>query len=337
MCSSGSSRCRCARAALEDQHSPAWSRRFPILHRERRTGLHHGLSVNRGSTPTCCATFIPRSPPGDGVRLRHHHGERTLLKRDPVLGRFDPAEYATEFIFVAARDGARVPVSIVYRKEVARNGTAPLLQYAYGAYGLSMDPYFSASRLSLLDRGFVFAIAHVRGQEMGRAGTTTGVAQQTHSFTDFIDVTTSSWRAALRTPARCSPWGQRRRNVDAAVANMSGDDYRAIVAQVPFVDVVTTMLDDSIPLTSNEYDEWAIRARRSITATCCPIRLRQRACAALSHAARDHGFVDSQVQYYEPPNGWRSSAHKRPTGICCAARRNGRGARRKIGTLRALP
>ena len=96
-------------------------------------------------------------------------GERELLKRDPVLGSFDPANYQTEFLFAPARDGKRIPVSLVYRKGFARNGTAPLLQYAYGAYGLSMDPYFSSARLSLLDRGFVYAIAHVRGGQETRA------------------------------------------------------------------------------------------------------------------------------------------------------------------------
>ena len=114
-----------------------------------------------------------------------------MLKRDPVMGDFDPGNYQSEFFFAAARDGKRIPVSLVYRKGFVRNGTAPLLQYAYGAYGLSMDPGFSSARLSLLDRGFVYAIAHVRGgQELGRAWYDDGrLLNKKNSFTDFIDVT----------------------------------------------------------------------------------------------------------------------------------------------------
>jgi len=117
--------------------------------------------------------------------------ERTLMKRDPVMGDFDPSNYQTEFLFVAARDGAQIPVSLVYRVGTALDGTAPLLQYAYGAYGLSLDPSFSSSRLCLLDRGFLYAIAHVRGgQEMGRAWYDAGrLMHKMNSFTDFIDVT----------------------------------------------------------------------------------------------------------------------------------------------------
>jgi oligopeptidase B len=242
-------------------------------------------------------------------------GERTLLKRDPVLGTFDPAHYATEFIFVPARDGAQVPVSIVYRKEVGRDATAPLLQYAYGAYGLSMDPYFSASRLSLLDRGFVFAIAHVRGgQEMGRAWYDDGrLLNKRHSFTDFIDVTHALVARGFAHPAKVFAMGGSAGGMlMAAVANMSGEAYRAIVAQVPFVDVVTTMLDDSIPLTSNEYDEWGDPGNA------------QHYRYMLSYSPYDNvrpqryptmlvttGLWDSQVQYYEPAK-WvaKLRAHK---------------------------
>ena len=242
--------------------------------------------------------------------------ERTLLKRDPVLGRFDPDDYRTEFLFVAAGDGKRVPVSIVYRKEFVRNGSAPLLQYAYGAYGLSMDPYFSASRLSLLDRGFVYAIAHVRGgQEMGRAWYDEGrLLNKKNSFTDFIDVTRAL--AALGYADRSKIFamgGSAGGLLVAAVANMSGEDYRAVIAQVPFVDVVTTMLDESIPLTSNEYDEWGD-----------PRDARQYEYM-LSYSPYDNvlrrpyptmlvttGLWDSQVQYYEPAK-WVAKLRSRKT------------------------
>jgi oligopeptidase B len=231
-------------------------------------------------------------------------GARTLLKRDPVIGRFDPLDYATEFVFVEARDGARVPVSIVYRKDSARDGTAPLLQYAYGAYGLSMDPYFSASRLSLLDRGFVFAIAHVRGgQEMGRAWYDDGrLLKKMHSFTDFIDVTRELVARRYAHPRKVFAMGGSAGGMlMAAVANMSGEAYRAIVAQVPFVDVVTTMLDDSIPLTSNEYDEWGdpknAEYYRYMLSYAPYDNVREQRYPTMLVTA---GLWDSQVQYYEP-------------------------------------
>jgi oligopeptidase B len=231
-------------------------------------------------------------------------GHRTLLKRDTVMGRFHPEDYRTEFLFVSASDGKQVPVSLVYRKEFERDGSAPLLQYAYGAYGLSTEPYFSASRLSLLDRGFVFAIAHVRGgQEMGRDWYDDGrLLKKRHSFSDFIDVTHALAARGYADPGKIFAMGGSAGGLlVAAVANMSGEEYRGIVAQVPFVDVVTTMLDDSIPLTSNEYDEWGDPCEAEYYHYM------------LSYAPYDNvrpgrypsmlvttGLWDSQVQYYEP-------------------------------------
>ncbi|NLG76569.1 MAG: S9 family peptidase, partial [Xanthomonadaceae bacterium] len=186
-------------------------------------------------------------------------GERTILKREPVLGAFDPKNYRSEFLWVRARDGARVPVSIVSRKEVARDGTAPLYLYGYGAYGLCSDPIFDSLRLSLLDRGVVFAIAHVRGgQELGRRWYDAGrLLNKWNTFYDFIDVTDE-----LIERRYCSP-----RNIVAAggsaggmlmgvLANVASRRYAGLVAHVPFVDIVTTMLDESIPLTTLEYEEW---------------------------------------------------------------------------------
>lgn len=231
-------------------------------------------------------------------------GERTFLKRDPVIGRFDPEDYGTEFLFVTAQGGARVPVSIVYRKGFARDGTAPLLLYAYGAYGLSMDPYFSASRLSLLDRGFVFAIAHVRGgQEMGRAWYDDGrLLNKRHSFSDFLDVTRELVARGYADPGKVFAMGGSAGGMlMAAVANMSGEQYRAIVAQVPFVDVLTTMLDDTIPLTSNEYDEWGDPSEaeyyRYILSYSPYDNVRPQRYPTMLVTT---GLWDSQVQYYEP-------------------------------------
>ena len=181
-------------------------------------------------------------------------GTRTLLKRDPVLGDFDVQDYVTEFLFAPARDGERIPVSLVYRRGLIPDGSAPLLLYAYGAYGLSMDPAFSAARLCLLNRGFVFAIAHVRGgQEMGRGWYDAGrLLHKMNSFTDFIDATHELVSRGYAHRDRVFGMGGSAGGLlIGAVANMNPQDYCALVAQVPFVDVVTTMLDESIPLTSN--------------------------------------------------------------------------------------
>jgi oligopeptidase B len=231
-------------------------------------------------------------------------GEKFLLKRDPVVGSFDPANYRTEFLFAPARDGARIPVSLVYRLGQARDGSAPLLQYAYGAYGLSTDPSFSSARLSLIDRGFIYAIAHVRGgQEMGRAWYDDGrKLHKKNSFADFVDVTRHL--VAERYAAKDKVFamgGSAGGLLTGAVANSSPGDYRGIVAQVPFVDVVTTMLDDSIPLTTNEYDEWGNPKGREdyrYMLSYSPYdNVRAQAYPAMFVTT---GLWDSQVQYYEP-------------------------------------
>ena len=231
-------------------------------------------------------------------------GTQVLLKRDPVLGSFDPANYQTEFLFAPARDGTRVPVSLVYRKGYERNGLAPLLQYAYGAYGLCCDPVFSSSSLSLLDRGFVYAIAHVRGgQEMGRTWYDDGrLLNKMHSFTDFIDVTRHLVESGYAAKSRVFGMGGSAGGLlMGAIANLSPEDYRGIVAQVPFVDVVTTMLDDSIPLTTNEYDEWGdpseARYYHYMLSYSPYDNVRAQPYPALFVTT---GLWDSQVQYYEP-------------------------------------
>jgi len=231
-------------------------------------------------------------------------GEKILLKRDPVVGSFDPANYRTEFLFAMARDGTRIPVSLVYRNGLARDGSAPLLQYAYGAYGLSTDPSFSSARLSLIDRGFIYAIAHVRGgQEMGRAWYDNGrKLHKMNSFADFIDVTRHL--VAERYAAKDKVFamgGSAGGLLMGAIANLSPDDYHGIVAQVPFVDVVTTMLDDSIPLTTNEYDEWGNPNEREdygYMLSYSPYdNVRAQGYPAMFVTT---GLWDSQVQYYEP-------------------------------------
>ncbi len=243
------------------------------------------------TTPTCVYDYDTRT------------GEKILLKRDPVVGDFDPANYRTEFLFAPAADGRMVPASIVYHKDCPRDGSAPLLQYAYGAYGSSVDPVFSSPRLSLLDRGFVFAIAHVRGgQELGREWYDDGrLLHKRNSFTDFVDVTRHLVASGYASPDKtCAMGGSAGGLLVAAVANIAPQMYRAIVAQVPFVDVVTTMLDDSIPLTTNEYDEWgdpAGRAAYDYLLSYSPYdNVRAQAYPAMLVTT---GLWDSQVQYYE--------------------------------------
>ncbi|MGH8203776.1 MAG: S9 family peptidase [Steroidobacteraceae bacterium] len=244
-------------------------------------------------------------------------GERQLMKRTPVLGGYDPANYRTELVWVAARDGARIPVSLAYRAGVARDGKAPMLQYGYGSYGATMDPAFSVSRVSLLDRGFVFALAHVRGgQEMGRRWYEQGrLLNKKNSFTDFIDVTRFLVKEGYADPARVSAMGGSAGGLlMGAIANMAPGDYRAIVAQVPFVDVVTTMLDESIPLTTNEFDEWGNPKKKEyydymLSYSPYDNVARQNYPAMLVTT----GLHDSQVQYWEPAK-WVARLRARKTG-----------------------
>jgi oligopeptidase B len=231
-------------------------------------------------------------------------GRATLLKREPVLGDFDPANYVTEYLRAPARDGESIPVALVYRRGCARDGTAPLLQTGYGAYGLSSDPGFSSRRLSLLDRGFVYAIAQVRGgQELGRRWYDQGrLLAKRNSFDDFVDVTRFLVSERYVDGSRVvATGGSAGGLLVGAMANMAPQDYRAIVAHVPFVDVVTTMLDPSIPLTTNEYEEWGDpRERRfyEYMLSYSPYdNVRPQAYPALLVTS---GLWDSQVQYFEP-------------------------------------
>ena len=183
--------------------------------------------------------------------------QKTLLKRDQILGGFDPANYVTERFFTNARDGARVPVSIVYRKGIAR--PAPLLLTGYGSYGASSDPTFSSDRLSLLDRGFAFAIAHIRGgSEMGRAWYENGrQLQKKNTFNDFVDVADDLVRRGYTSPDRLFARGASAGGLlMGAVVNMRPELFKGVIAGVPYVDVITTMMDSTIPLTTGEYDEW---------------------------------------------------------------------------------
>jgi oligopeptidase B len=238
------------------------------------------------------------------------------MKRTPVLGGFDSANYRTELLWAPARDGAKVPVSLVYRTGFRKDGSAPLLQYGYGSYGATMDPAFSVARASLLDRGFVFALAHIRGgQEMGRRWYENGrLLHKKNTFTDFIDVTRFLVKEGYADGERVSAMGGSAGGLlMGAVANMAPADYRAIVAQVPFVDVVTTMLDESIPLTTNEFDEWGDPKKKEhydYMLSYSPYdNVARQAYPALLVTT---GLHDSQVQYWEPAK-WVARLRARKT------------------------
>jgi oligopeptidase B len=184
---------------------------------------------------------------------------KILLKRQPVLGRYNPAEYTSERLFVPARDGARVPVSLVYRKGLVKDGGSPMLLYGYGSYGVIIEPTFSSQRISLLDRGFVYAIAHIRGGAvMGRSWYEDGkLLKKKNTFYDFVDVAQYLVDHDYTSPERLAIQGRSAGGLlMGAVTNMRPDLFRAVVAEVPFVDVLTTDLDPTLPLTVGEYEEW---------------------------------------------------------------------------------
>ncbi len=185
--------------------------------------------------------------------------ELTLKKEQEVLGTFDKHNYKTERIYAKARDGEEVPISIVYKKGFKKNSPGPLLLYAYGSYGNSMDPYFSSIRLSLLNRGFAFAIAHIRGgQELGRRWYEDGkLLNKKNTFYDFIDCAEFLIEEGYTASKQLFAMGGSAGGLlMGAVANLRPDLWKGVLASVPFVDVVTTMLDESIPLTTGEFDEW---------------------------------------------------------------------------------
>lgn len=227
-----------------------------------------------------------------------------LLKQDEVKGDFNPADYVTERRFAVVRDGTRVPISLVYRKGLNKNGKNPLLLEAYGAYGSSSDPDFNPARLSLLDRGFVYAIAHIRGgQEMGRQWYENGkLLKKKNTFTDFIDCALYLIDEKFTNSGKLFAIGGSAGGLlVSAVNNMRPDLFKAIIAEVPWTDVITCMLDDAIPLTSGEWDEWGN-----------PVNKRYYDYM-LSYSPYDNveakdypallvttGLHDSQVQYWDP-------------------------------------
>ncbi len=230
--------------------------------------------------------------------------EKNLLKQQEVVGGYDPAGYISERVYATSHDGVKVPVSLVYKKGVVKDGNNPLVLYGYGSYGASMDAYFSSSRLSLLDRGFVYAITHIRGgEEMGRQWYENGkMLHKKNTFHDFIACGEFMIAEGYTSPGKMfAVGGSAGGLLVGAVMNMRPDLWKGVVAQVPFVDVVTTMLDESIPLTTGEYDEWGNpndKTYYDYMLSYSPYdNVEAKEYPALLVTT---GLHDSQVQYWEP-------------------------------------
>jgi oligopeptidase B len=236
-----------------------------------------------------------------------------LLKEDKVLGGFDKNDYASERLWATARDGVQVPISLVYKKGFEKG---PLLLYAYGSYGYSMDPYFSASRLSLLNRGFAFAIAHIRGgQEMGRHWYEDGkMMRKMNTFTDFIDCGQHLISVGKTDAKRLfAQGGSAGGMLMGGVINMAPDLFAGVIAAVPFVDVVTTMLDETIPLTTGEWEEWGNPKNETHYHYMKSYSPYDNVIAQdYPHLLVTTGLHDSQVQYWEPAK-WVAKLRKLKT------------------------
>ena len=230
---------------------------------------------------------------------------KEIKKEQQVLGgKFDKNNYIEERIWATATDGTKLPISMVYKKGIEKNGENPLLLYAYGSYGISIDPYFSSTRLSLLDRGFIFAIAHIRGgEDLGRQWYEDGkLLKKKNTFIDFIDcskfVIQQKYTSSQHLYAQGGSAGGL---LMAAIVNMEPELYNGIIAQVPFVDVLTTMLDETIPLTTGEYDEWGnpnVKKYYNYMKSYSPydnVKAQNYPNMYIST-----GLHDSQVQYWEP-------------------------------------
>jgi oligopeptidase B len=230
--------------------------------------------------------------------------EKVLLKREEVLGGFDSQNYKTERHHARAEDGAEIPISIVYRKGVKKDGQNPLLLYGYGSYGMSMDASFSSPRLSLIDRGFIYAIAHVRGgEELGRHWYEDGrLLKKKNSFTDFIACGDYLVKEGYTNREKMFAMGGSAGGLlMGAVTNMRPDLFKGVVAQVPFVDVLTTMLDESIPLTTGEYDEWGDPNKKEYYDYILSYSPYDNVEAKdYPHLLVTTSLHDSQVQYWEP-------------------------------------
>jgi len=262
-------------------------------------------------------SYTSMTTPGSVYDYNMESKEKKLLKEQPVLGEFDKKDYVTERIYATAGDGTKIPVSLVYKKGTKKDGTAPLLLYGYGSYGASMDASFSSSRLSLLNRGFVYAIAHIRGgQEMGRQWYEDGkLMKKINTFNDFIDCGKVLISEKYTSNGHLYAMGGSAGGLlMGAIVNMAPELWNGVVAQVPFVDVITTMSDPSIPLTTNEYDEWGNPDNKDAY-------LYMKSYSPYDNVAKKNypnmlvttGLHDSQVQYFEPAK-WVARLRAMKTG-----------------------
>lgn len=229
---------------------------------------------------------------------------RTLLKQQEVVGGYNKEDYVTERLWAPSIDGKQIPISIVYKKGFKRDGSAPLLLYGYGSYGNSSDPHFSSSRLSLIDRGFAYAIAHIRGgQELGREWYEDGrLLNKKNTFTDFVAVAEYLVKEKFTSPDHLYAYGGSAGGLlMGAITNIRPNLWNGVVADVPFVDVVTTMLDETIPLTTNEFDEWGNPKNKEYyeyLKSYSPYdNIEKKSYPNLLVMT---GLHDSQVQYFEP-------------------------------------
>jgi oligopeptidase B len=256
------------------------------------------------SSPTIRYIYTSLTTPVSTYDYNVDKKEKKLIKRNEVLGGYDPQDYITERFYVTARDGTKVPLSLVYKKGLVKDGKAPLVLYGYGSYGASMDAGFSSPRLTLLNRGFVFAIAHIRGgQEMGRQWYDNGkLMNKKNTFTDFIDCGEFLVKEKYTSKEHLYAYGGSAGGLlMGAVTNMAPDLWHGVVAAVPFVDVVNTMLDEKIPLTTNEYDEWGNPNNKDAyfyIKSYSPYENIEK--KSYPNLLVTTGLHDSQVQYFEP-------------------------------------
>ncbi|MDR3106288.1 MAG: oligopeptidase B [Yokenella regensburgei] len=306
---------------------------------ERQQGLTSLRQINRHTREStglafddpAYVTWVAYNPEPETSRLRYGYssmttpdtlfeldmdtGERRVIKQQEVKG-FDASLYRSEHLWVKARDGVEVPVSLVYHREHFRKGHNPLLVYGYGSYGASMDADFSGSRLSLLDRGFVFAIAHIRGGgELGQQWYEDGkFLQKMNTFNDYLDVCDALLEQGYGDRELCFGMGGSAGGMlMGTVINLRPELFRGVVAQVPFVDVVTTMLDESIPLTTGEFEEWGNPQDAEYYFYMKSYSPYDNVEAkAYPHLLVTTGLHDSQVQYWEPAK-WVAKLRERKT------------------------
>jgi oligopeptidase B len=249
-------------------------------------------------------SYSSLTTPGSVIDYNMRTKEKIILKQDEVLGGYNKENYLIERLFAPAEDGTKIPISLVYRKGIMKDGSNPLLLYGYGSYAISTEPVFSSTRLSLLDRGFIYAIAHIRGgQEMGRYWYEEGkLLKKKNTFSDFINCAEYLIREKYSSIGKlCAMGGSAGGLLIGAAVNMRPGLFKAVAAIVPFVDVVTTMQDDSLPLTAGEFDEWgnpAIKEFFDYILSYSPYdNVERKNYPAMLVMT---GLYDSQVQYWEP-------------------------------------